>query len=524
MHFNSGFREVVTLRDGTEVVLRLVRPDDKELFIRGLGQMSSESRYMRFFTAKNRLSSGELHYLTEVDQVRHFALGAVRVEDDGTEVGVGVARFVAFAETEVAEPAIAVIDAMHGKGLGRLLFMRLIAAARERGITQFRCELLSENMPMRELLHHISPEAIERNEGDHIVVKMPIPDLGASAPSQSEEAQSPVYRLFSMVAERLVRFRRVFFRSGEPQVSILDAIGNTPIVPLVRVAQGTRVPVWGKCEHLNPGGSVKDRMALAIVNAAEKAGKLKPGATLVEATAGNTGAALAMIAAVRGYDVVCVMPEKMSEDKRRSLRAMGVEVVITDNAPPGDPRNFQQVARRIAAERDAVLTDQFNAEANPMAHEHGTGPEIWEQCGGDIGAFVAGVGTGGTITGVGRFLKRKRSSIKIVLADPLGSRLAGLINNGELGADGSYRVEGIGSSEVPGVFDPEVIDLAETVTDEESFEMARRLVREEGLLVGGSAGTAVAAALRVAQRDDIDGRVVALLPDHFDRYQTTIFG
>jgi cysteine synthase len=264
-------------------------------------------------------------------------------------------------------------------------------------------------------------------------------------------------------------------------------------------------------------------MALAIIDAAERSGRLKAGATLVEATAGNTGVGLALVAAVRGYRVVCVMPEKMSEDKRRALRAMGVEVIITDNAPPDDPRNFQRVAERIAAERDALLTDQFRNHANPAVHETQTGPEIWRQTQGRIGAFVAGVGTGGTITGVGRFLRRMAARVKIVLADPAGSRLAGLIRHGALGEDASYLVEGIGSSEVPGVLDPSVIDLAEVVSDRESFDMAERLVREEGLLVGGSAGTAVVAALRVAERDDVDGPVVALLPDHWDRYQTTIF-
>jgi cysteine synthase len=218
----------------------------------------------------------------------------------------------------------------------------------------------------------------------------------------------------------------------------------------------------------------------------------------------------------------------MSVDKRRARAALGAEVVVADNAPPGDPRNFQCVARRIAAEREgAVLADQFNNAANPTIHETTTGPEIWRQCDGEIAAFVAGVGTGGTITGVGRFLASRQAKTKVVLADPEGSRLAGLVNTGELGDDGSYLVEGIGSSEVPEVFDPSVVDWAETVGDAESFAMADRLVREEGLLVGGSAGTAVVAALRVADRladeGDVAGPVVALLPDGWDRYQTSLF-
>ena len=305
--------------------------------------------------------------------------------------------------------------------------------------------------------------------------------------------------------------------------SILDAIGRTPLVPIARVGAGRRNPVLVKCEHMNPGGSVKDRLALALIDDAEARGALSPGATLVEATAGNTGVGLALVAAVRGYKLVCVMPEKMSEEKRQSLRALGAEVVITDNAPPDDPRHFQAVARRIAEERGAFLTDQFRNPANPRVHEETTGPELWAQCDGHIGAFVAGVGTGGTITGVGRYLKSRDPRVRVVLADPQGSRLAGLVRDGALGEAGSYLVEGIGSSVVPETLDPTVIDGAETVSDRESFEMAQRLVREEGLLVGGSAGTAVVAALRVADDPRVEGPVVALLPDAWDRYRSKVF-
>jgi cysteine synthase len=234
----------------------------------------------------------------------------------------------------------------------------------------------------------------------------------------------------------------------------LDLIGRTPLVPLNRIAAGCRVPVLAKCEHLNPGGSVKDRIARAIVEDAERHGLLRPGMTLIEATAGNTGVGLALVAAARGYRLVCVMPEKMSPDKRLTLAALGAEVIITPNAPPDDPRNFQQAARRLAAERGWFLTDQFNHPANPRVHEATTGPEILEQCGGRVGAFVCGVGTGGTITGVGRFLKAHSPGVKI----------------------------------------------------------------EEGLLVGGSSGTAVAAALRVASRGALTGPVVVVLADSWDRY------
>jgi cysteine synthase len=298
--------------------------------------------------------------------------------------------------------------------------------------------------------------------------------------------------------------------------SILDHIGRTPLVPLSRIGRGLAVPVLAKCEHLNPGGSVKDRIAVSIVDDAERRGVLRPGATLVEATAGNTGVGLALVAAVRGYGLVCVMPEKMSMDKRTALANLGARVVMTPNAPPSHPDNFQNVARRMAEQHGWFLTDQFCNPANVRIHEETTGPEILEQTGGDIGAFVAGVGTGGTITGVGRFLKRRMPSVRIVLADPAGSGLAAWAVTGEMGPDASYQVEGIGSSKAPDILDRTVIDAAETVTDDESFAMTRRLLREEGLLVGGSAGTAVAAALRVARH--AKAPVVVLLPDSWDRY------
>lgn len=299
---------------------------------------------------------------------------------------------------------------------------------------------------------------------------------------------------------------------------LLDAIGKTPLIPLRRLGADLPVPVLVKCEHLNPGGSVKDRIAKAIVEDAEARGRLKPSATLIEATAGNTGIGLALVAAARGYDLICVMPEKMSVDKRAALTAAGARLIITPNAPPSNPDNFQRVAERLAKENGWFLTDQFRNPANIRVHEETTAAEILEQTGGRVGAFVAGAGTGGTITGVARRLKTACQGVQIVLADPVGSGLAEWVETGRVGSDAAYAVEGIGASEPPENLHREVIDAAERITDEESFATARRLIREEGLLVGGSAGTNVAAALRVAA-SGVSGPVVTLLPDGWDRYR-----
>lgn len=300
---------------------------------------------------------------------------------------------------------------------------------------------------------------------------------------------------------------------------ILQHIGRTPLVPLERIARGLPVRVLVKCEHLNPGGSIKDRIALAIVEDAEGRGVLRAGMTLVEATAGNTGVGLALVAAARGYGLVCVMPEKMSIDKRVALASLGAKVVITANAPPSSPENFRNVAQRMAEEHGWFLTDQFRNPANVRVHEETTGAEILEQTSGRVGAFVAGAGTGGTLTGVGRRLKAAYPGVRVVLADPVGSALADWVETGTLGTDGSYAVEGIGGSEAPENLHRDVLDSAERVSDDESFAMVKRLVREEGLLVGGSAGTNVVAALRLAARGGLDGPVVTVLPDSWDRYR-----
>lgn len=299
--------------------------------------------------------------------------------------------------------------------------------------------------------------------------------------------------------------------------TLLQTIGQTPLVAL-RLSAGCRVPVLAKCEHLNPGGSVKDRIALAMVDAAEAQGRLRPGDTIVEATAGNTGMGLALVAAARGYKLVLVMPEKMSEDKRWALRALGAALIVTPNAPLSSPDNFQNRAARLAAERGWFLADQFRNPANPAIHEQTTGAEILAQTGGRIGAFVAGAGTGGTLTGVARALRSAGCAARIVLADPEGSGLAGWVRTGTPGPDAAYAVEGIGNAQPPANLDRDLLDAAETVSDAESFQTCARLIREEGLLVGGSAGTNVAAALRVANHPDVQGPVVTVLPDGWDRY------
>jgi len=293
--------------------------------------------------------------------------------------------------------------------------------------------------------------------------------------------------------------------------SVLDLVGDTPLVELTRLAAGLPSRVFAKCEHLNPGGSVKDRIAIAIIDDAEKRGVLAPGATLVEATAGNTGLGLAMVAAIRGYKLVCVLPEKMSEDKRTALRITGAEVIVTPNAPPGDPRHFQAVAARLAEERGWFLTDQFRNEANVEVHERTTGPELLAQTGGEITAFVAGVGTGGTLTGCGRVLReRLGKEVRIVAVEPEKSAVL----SGK--PPGPHGIQGLGAGFVPTILDRSLIDEVVTVSDVAAERMARRIAREEGLLVGPSAGANVQAAIEVARR--VKGTVVTILCDSGERY------
>jgi cysteine synthase len=313
-------------------------------------------------------------------------------------------------------------------------------------------------------------------------------------------------------------------------MDVIDAIGGTPLIELKRVAAGLPVKVFIKCEHLNPGGSVKDRTARAIVIDAEARGQLGPGATLIEGTAGNTGVGLALIAAARRYRCICVLPEKMALDKRIQLRQLGAEVIIARNAPLTNPLNFRNMAARLAEENGWFLTNQFHNPANITAHYgtpqyKGTGEEIIEQmqAAGErtIGAFVSSSGTGGTISGVGKRLKGYDPRTQIVLADPVGSSLADWVNTGTLGPDGPYAVEGIGSGSVPGNLHRDVLDYAEKIPDAESFAMVERLAKEEGLTVGGSTGVNVVAALRVAARGNLQGPVVTVAADLWDRYRST---
>jgi cystathionine beta-synthase len=317
-------------------------------------------------------------------------------------------------------------------------------------------------------------------------------------------------------------------RNDKPYDSVLDLIGWTPLIRLGRITRGIRTPVFAKAEFFNPGGSLKDRIGMPIIERAEREGHLKPGGTIVEGTSGNTGIGLAIAAAFKGYKCVFTMPDKMSQEKVRLLKAFGAEVIITPTAvPPDHPDNYVMMAKRIAEETpNAVLANQFYNDANPQAHYETTGPELWEQTAGRITHFVFAAGTGGTITGAGRYLKEKNPKLEIIAGDPVGSILAEMWRTKGAGKPEGvpYKVEGIGQDKIPGTLDMGLIDDFMTVTDKESFAVARRLTREEGLFVGGSSGLVTHVALHVARRvDDPAACVVVVLPDTGERYLSKLY-
>jgi cystathionine beta-synthase len=319
--------------------------------------------------------------------------------------------------------------------------------------------------------------------------------------------------------------------SSEKRVfdNVLGAIGNTPLVRLKRIGRDLPCPLYAKLELMNPGGSVKDRVGAFIIEQAEKRGELKPGGTIVEATSGNTGVGLAIAAALKGYKTIFVMPDKMSNEKILLLRAYGAKVVITPTAvEPDDPRSYYEVAKKFARETpNAILANQYHNPDNPKTHELSTGPEIWEQTDGRVTDVIIGMGTGGTISGVGRYLKSKNPAIKIVGVDIEGSILTEIWQNKGKIPPGAYpktyKVEGIGEDFLPSATDLSVIDWIERAGDKESFLWARQLVRQEGIFAGGSSGSAIAGALKYCRRLTPDRLAVVILPDSGSRYLSKFY-
>lgn len=298
--------------------------------------------------------------------------------------------------------------------------------------------------------------------------------------------------------------------------NIFEVVGDTPLVRLNRIGGSERERVLVKLESLNPGGSIKDRVGMELIRAAEREGRLSPGGTVVEATAGNTGIALAMAAAVLGYRSIFVVPDKMSADKIAIMRAYGAEVRIVQDAPREDPDNYQEVAKQIARDtRGAAYMGQFENVANPQVHYDTTGPEIWSATDGQVAAVVAGIGTGGTISGIGRFLKEKNPRIQVIAADPVGSIFTGPV--------APFAIEGMGEDYYPDTLDSSVVDRFVAVNDDDAFHMSREMARQEGILVGGSSGAILTVALREASRVEEDGYVVALMPDTGRNYLANIF-
>jgi len=307
--------------------------------------------------------------------------------------------------------------------------------------------------------------------------------------------------------------------------NILETIGHTPIVKLQKVAKHVAADIFVKCEYLNPAGSMKDRVALNIVTDAERRGLLGPGSTIVEATSGNTGMGLALVAALRGYQCVFVMPDKMSQEKVAALRAFGARVVICPTAvEPEDPRSYYQTAKRIVQETPgAYYANQYHNPANPEAHYLSTAPEIWAQTNGELDVFVAGMGTGGTISGCGRYFREKKKDFRLVGVDPIGSLYYEYVKTGRMTRPFSYYVEGIGEDFLPTTMNLKILDEIMRVDDKECFLMTRELVRQEGLYVGGSSGAAVAGAIKYAEMSKRKENILVLLPDSAQKYLSKIF-
>ena len=314
---------------------------------------------------------------------------------------------------------------------------------------------------------------------------------------------------------------------ARPYQSVLETIGWTPLIRLSRLGRGVRTPVFGKAEYANPGGSVKDRIGLAIIEGAERAGDLKPGGIIVEGTSGNTGVGLAVAAAIKGYRCIFTMPDKMSQEKVRLLKAYGAEVVITPTAvPPDHPENYVMKAQQIVRDTPgAILANQFYNQLNPEAHYATTGPEIWTQTDGKVTHFIAAAGTGGTVSGAGKFLKEKNPKVRVLAGDPVGSLYAGYHRTRTLGTKGApYKVEGIGGDKAPTALWWDLIDEFRQVSDKDAMAMARRLAREEGILAGGSSGVNLCVALAVAREvDDPGACVVTILADTGERYLSKVF-
>jgi len=312
----------------------------------------------------------------------------------------------------------------------------------------------------------------------------------------------------------------------KPYADVLETIGWTPLIRLNKVTRGLLTPVYAKAEFFNPGGSVKDRIGVAMIEAAEREGRLKPGGLIVEATSGNTGVGLAIAAAVKGYRCIFTMPDKMSQEKARLLRALGAEVIITPTAvPPDHPDNYIVKGRAIAAAHDnAIFADQHYNPVNPEVHYRTTGPEIWEQTEGKVTHFVCAPGTGGTVSGAGRYLKEKNPKIRVVAGDPVGSIYTEYARTHKKGEGQPYKVEGIGGDKIPTSLHFDFIDEWIFVTDKDAMTMARRLAKEEGLFVGGSTGVNVVSALEVARRlDDAKALVVTVLADTGERYLSKVY-